>query len=354
MTGVDDMVTIKKIAEKCGVSATTVSNILNGKAKASEATVQQVMQAVREMGYQPNSIARGLRSNSTRMIGIIVEDIAQFTTPDIIESIMEYCEEKGYRTLIQNLRLYARWQDSWYNRESDYYSILEPVLKDLISMKVDGIIYVAGHARVIKAFSDHTTVPSVMAYAYSGSQKVPSVVIDDEQSAYEAVKYLLDMGHRDIGVIGGRMDNIHTQKRLLGIQKALFEAQVLFDPEMIFYGDWERGSGYQGAEILIGKGAEAIFCMADRMAGGVYDYLEEHHMKAGTDISVVGFDDWEGAAFAIPKLTTARLPLNQVGRTSAELLFQMIEENRGAEAHEIKIPCKMQIRQSVRKYTEDH
>ena len=206
---------------------------------------------------------------------------------------------------------------------------------------------------MIKAFSDHTTVPSVMAYAYSGSEKVPSVVIDDEQSAYEVAKHLLDMGHREIGVIGGRMDNIHTQKRLLGIQKALFEAQVLFDPEMIFYGDWERDSGYRGAEILIGKGVRTIFCMADKMAGGVYDYLEEHQMKAGTDVSVAGFDDWEGAAFAIPKLTTTRLPLSRIGRTSAELLFQMIETEQEAAEYEMKIPCKLQMRQSVRRNTEN-
>lgn len=346
------MVTIKTIAQKCGVSTTTVSNILNGKAKASEATIQQVMQTAQELGYQPNSLARGLRSSRTKMIGIIVEDIAQFTTPDIIESIMECCEEREYRTLIQNLRLYARWQDRWYKREGDYYSILEPVLKDLISMKVDGIIYVAGHARMLRSFAEHISVPTVMAYAYSCSEQVPSVVMDDDQSAYEVIKYLLDQGHLEIGVIGGRIDNIHTQKRLLGYQRALFEAQVLFDPSKIYYGDWESTSGYYGAEFLIQKGIRAIFCMSDRMTAGVYDYLESQGMKAGADVSVVSFDDLEGASFLSPKLTTAKLPLNQIGRTSAEVLFQMIDGEAEMEVYEIKIPCELQVRESVKSCLE--
>ena len=172
------MVTIKEIAQKCNVSVTTVSNILNGKGKASDNTISAVLQAVEEMGYQPNYMARGLRSNKSGMIGIIAEDIAQFSTPNIIESIMEYCENKGYRTIVQNLRLYARWKDKWYDREMDYYSILEPALKELSSMKVDGIIYIAGHARVISWFSEHCDVPAVMAYAYSNvlMDKIEEVV----------------------------------------------------------------------------------------------------------------------------------------------------------------------------------
>lgn len=342
------MVTMKDIAQKCNVSATTVSNILNGKAKASEETVRLVMETVREMGYQPNYIARGLRSSRTRTVGIIAEDIAQFTTPDIIESVMECCEAHGYRTIVENLRLYARWSDRWYSREADYYSILEPAMKKLMSMKVDGIIYVAGHARIIRPFSEHVSVPAVMSYAYSGSEKIPSVVIDDETSAYEMTKYLLEMGHRRIGVIGGKADNIHTQNRLQGYQKALFEAQVLFDPGLVYYGDWQRESGYQGAKELVCRGVSVLFSMSDRMAGGVYDYLEEQGLKVGEDISVVGFDDWESASYCTPKLTTTRLPLHAIGHDAAEILFRMLEDKEKVQEQILQIPCEMQIRKSVK------
>lgn len=346
------MVTIKEIAQKCNVSATTVSNILNGKGKASEKTVQAVMQAVEEMGYQPNYMARGLRSNKSGIIGIIAEDIAQFTTPNIIESIMECCENKGYRTIVQNLRLYARWQDKWYDKEMDYYSILEPALKELSSMKVDGIIYIAGHARVISWFSDHCDIPAVMAYGYSGTAKVPSIVIDDESASYEMTKYLLEMGHQRIGILGGKHDNIHTQKRIWGYQKALFEKKVLFDPGLVYYGKWDRNDGYDAAEFLLKNGATAIFSMSDHMAGGVYDYLEEHNLKVGEDVSVAGFDDWEIASYFSPKLTTMKIPLVEIGYKAAETLFDIMEEKQITDEKEISIPCTIKIRKSVKPMME--
>ena len=153
------MVTLKEIAQECNVSATTVSNILNGKPKVSEETRLKVLDVVKRRGYQPNYIAQGLRNQKTRTIGIIAEDIAQFSTPGMIESIMAFCEEKGYRTIVQNLRLYARWQESWFNNEEAYRSVLEPALQELRSIKVDGLIYVAGHARIIHFFKEDLSMP---------------------------------------------------------------------------------------------------------------------------------------------------------------------------------------------------
>ena len=350
------MVTLKEIAEKCNVSVTTVSNILNGKAKAGEETKQRVMQVVKEMGYQPNYIAQGLRNSKTRTIGIIAEDLAQFTTPGIIESIMAYCEEKGYRTIVQNLRMYARWSDRWYHNDAAYYSILEPALQTLLSFKVDGIIYVAGHARIVRAFPEDFRIPAVMTYAFSDSEKIPSVVIDDEKSSYELVKHLLDKGHRKIGIIGGLESNSHTQKRLLGYQKALFDAKVLYEPSLVRYGDFERETGYKEAKDLVDAGVSAIFCMTDRIAGGVYDYLEEKGLVVGKDVSVVGFDDQDIASFFRPALTTTKLPIYEVGYCSAEKLINMLEKPEETEAkhekEELLIPCDIQYRESVGKWSE--
>lgn len=342
------MVTIKEIAQSCQVSPATVSNILNGRGKAGEETKQKVLQAVKEMGYQPNCIAQGLRNKKTRTIGIIAEDIAQFTTPGMIESIMEYCEEKGYKTVVQNLRLYARWNDKWYHKDKEYHSIFDPALQELLSIKVDGIIYIAGHARWINCFPDDFEIPAVMAYAYSENTHVPSIVIDDEKSAYEVVKYLLDRGHRRIGVIGGEQTNIHTQKRLLGYQNALFDAKVLFEPSLVYYGSFERDCGYEQANYLIDAGVTAIFCMTDRIAGGVYDCLEERGLVVGKDISVAGFDDQEIAQYFRPRLTTTKLPLWDIGYQSAKVLIDKIEQiEQQDEVTEVFVPCKLQCRNSV-------
>lgn len=356
------MVTLKEIASKCNVSATTVSNILNGKPKVSEKTKEAVMKVVREMGYQPDYVAQGLRRKKTCTIGIIAEDIAQFTTPSMVESIMEYCEEKGYRTVVQNLRLYGRWQDQWVYQEEEYEKVLTPALMELCSVKVDGIIYLAGHARVIRSISDDFSIPVVMSYAYTKSPRIPSVVIDDTNSSYEVASYLVSMGHKRIGVVAGKQDNIHTHLRLLGYQKALFDADILYDPALVRFGDWQRPSGYEQAKCLVEQNVSAIFCMADRMAGGVYDYLEEQGIKVGEDISVVGFDNQDIAEYFSPALTTTALPLSEIGRTSAKLLLERLEENEENKENdrnewkqendqilEVMIPCKFIERKSVKK-----
>lgn len=350
------MVTLKEIARECNVSAATVSNILNGKHKVSEETRQKVMNVVREKGYQPNFIAQGLRTQKTKLICIIAEDITQFTTPEIVEGIMNYCEARGYRTIVRNLRMYARWNDTWYDDDQAYHSILDPTLQEIASLMVDGIIYIAGHARLVPLFLDNLSIPAVMAYAYACDSRVPSVLVDDENSAYEIVKYLISNGHRRIGVIGGRADNMHTQRRLVGYQRALYEAGILFNPEWVRYALWDKESAYEAAKELLQSNVTAVFCMADRMAGGVYCCLDDQGRRAGKDVAVVGFDDQDIAEYFVPGLTTMSLPLQEIGHVSARLLLEQIDKPDGIaidQQKEILIPCKFIERLSVHKICEE-
>ena len=346
------MVTLKEIAERCDVSAATVSNVINGKAKTSEETRQRILQVIDETGYQPNIIAKGLRIKRSSTIAIIAEDLAQFTSPAIIESIMETCEKKDYRVIVHNLRLYDRWQDTWYGREDEITSVINPVIKDIVSAQIDGVIYVAGHTRIVKTFNENFDLPLVMCYAYSQSSKIPSVVIDDEKSAYDMVSYLINNGHERIGFVGGRIDNIHTAQRLMGYQKAMFENGLLFDPNLIYYGDWSRKAGYEGAKVLLEQNVTALFGISDLMTGGIYDYLYEKGIAIGKEVSVAGFDNESISAFFRPKLTTMELPLRTIGKKSAELLLDQLEDEddklRVSEEPEvISIPCKMIVRNSV-------
>lgn len=350
------MITIKEIAKICNVSTSTVSNILNGKSKASEQTTKHVLEVIAQTGYKPNSIAQGLLNQKTKTIAIIAEDIAQFTSPHIIESIMSYTEQYGYKVNMRNLRMYGRWSDTWYGKTSDYFSIVKPILKDVLASQADGIIYIAGHTRIIECFDDNFPIPAVMSYAYSENTLVPSVVIDDVKSAYEMVKYLISKGHKKIGFIGGRMDNIHTQQRLLGYQNALLESGILFNPNLVYYAEWSREKAFEGVKHLLDNAngdISAFFCISDRMAGGVYDYLEKINKKVGTDISVAGFDDEIISSYFSPQLTTMALPLRQIGELSAKLLVDMIEGRKSDgipeknERGAYEIPSSLVIRKSV-------
>lgn len=343
------LVTLKEIAQMCDVSITTVSNILNGKPKVSEETRQRVLEVVKETGYQPNYFAQGMRKQKTRIIGIIVEDLDLFSTPAIVEAIMAYCEDNNYRTILVNMRLYDKWKDTWYSDEKKLQSVLQPALQELLSIKVDGIMYVAGHCRYINCFMDDFQIPGIVVYAMSKSSRFPSVVFDDEMGGYDITKYLISKGHSKIGVIAGIGNNLHAQKRSLGYQKALFEEQILFNPDWIKHGDWERLSGYKQAEKLVKDGVTAIFCMNDLMAAGAYDYLYEHNLIVGKDISIVGFDNNDISEYLRPQLTTNDIPLRKIGKKSAEILLNILEEGfTGNEKREvIKLPCNMLIRESV-------
>ncbi len=352
------MTTLKEIAQICGVSTSTVSNILNGKHNVSDETRQKVLEVMKDTQYQPNSIAQGLRKQKTRLIGIIAEDVSIFTIPEIIESIMGYYETKEYKFVLENLRLYGRWKDKWYDDREKYLSVLQPALQELLSIKVDGIIYIAGHARIIKCFPDDFQTPAVMTYGYSGSEKFPSVVLDDERGGYDMTKYLISMGHQRIGLIGGRPDNIHTQKRLQGYQKALFESGILFDPDVVRYGNWERESGYEETKNLIDKNVTAIFCLCDRMAGGAYDYLSEHHFSIGKDISVSGYDNQIMSEYMSPALTTMNLPLSRIGNRAAEILLTLMESDEKDPKFlhipaESGYPCSLVVRNSVKDIREN-
>jgi len=345
------LVTLKELARLCDVSISTVSNILNGKPKVSESTRRRVLEMVKQTGYQPNYFAQGMRKHKTRIIGIIVEDLNEFSTPPIVEAIMAYCEDHDYRTILVNMRLYDKWQDTWYNDEKKLKSVLQPSIQELLSIKVDGIMYVAGHCRIINCFPDDFKIPALMVYAFSGSPRFTSVVIDDEKGGYDMTRYLISMGHRKIGMIAGAVDNLHTQKRSLGYQKALLEEQIVYNPDWIRYGDWKRQSGYKETERLLKEGVTAIFCMNDTMAAGSYDYLYEHDIKVGQDISLTGYDNKEISEYLKPNLTTNDIQLKEIGKESAKIILKLLEDGCiESKKHEIiKIPCRMVVRESVKR-----
>ncbi len=338
--------TTKDIAKMCNVSTATVSNILNGKGKASEQTVKMVMEVVEKYNYKPNYIAQGLRRKITNTIGIVAEDISQFTTPDILEGVMEECEKAGYRVIVENLRFYARWKDRWYDSDVDIQSKLAPAIDELKAVRVDGAVYIAGHAREIKGFSEKLDIPNVVAYAYSEHENTSSVMIDDVLGGYEMTKYLISMGHRKIAFIGGRRDNMHTIRRLEGYQKAIFENSLLFNPNLVKYTDWSREEAYLKMQELENEEFTAVFCISDKMCGGVYDLLEERGLVAGKDISVAGYDDSEIAAYFRPGLTTMAINLKEIGRVAAR---KLIDEMNGKEGvgEKVYVPCHIVERKSI-------
>lgn len=342
------MITVKELAQMCNVSASTVSNILNGRPNVGEETRRRVLEAVEKTGYQPNYFAQSIRKQSNRMISIIVEDLDEFSTAPIVEAAMAHCDDMGYRTILMNMRLYDKWKATWYDDEEKVKNVLKPAIQELLSIRVDGLIYIAGHCRQIDYFPENFNIPTVLAYGLSKDEKYSSVVIDDEKGGYDIGRYLLSMGHKKIGVIAGAVNNLHTQSRLKGFIDALTEENIELENDCIRYGDWNRESGYREVPYLLDNDITAIFCMNDSMAAGVYDFLYERGVSIGEDISIVGYDNKDLSDYLRPRLTTNELPLKKIGNKAAEILLQKLEnQEENKETEIIRIPCEMIVRNSV-------
>ena len=184
---------------------------------------------------------------------------------------------------------------------------------------------------------------------YSSSDAATSVMIDDVKGGYDATRYLLKAGHTKIGFMGGREDNLHTIRRLEGYQKALYEAGILYNPEIVCFGNWDKQSGYNCIKELGIEKMTAMFCANDQMSGGIYEYLNEIGKMPGEDLSIVGFDDMVIAQYFIPGLTTCAIDLKQIGRISARKLIDEIEKPQDCENRKVYIPCNFVERASVKK-----
>lgn len=247
--------------------------------------------------------------------------------------------------------------DRWFDDEGIYRDVMDPAMQKLLSIKADGLLYVAGHSRYIRYFIDKPVIPTVMAYAFSRSAHTPCVVNDDEKGGYDMMRYLISMGHRKIGILAGKEDNLHTMRRLQGCQIALAEEGLPYDSELVRYGNWERESGSQMAKSLLREQRDmtAIFCMNDKMAGGVYDYLHERGIRVGEDISVAGYDNQIFAAYCSPPITTMEIDLYEIGNRAAQMLIKRLQTSDKGEKEEIleeKIPGRLIERGSVKRIAQ--
>lgn len=333
------MTTIKEIAKLANVSAVTVSNVLNGKGGASEAKARQIRDLAQNLHYTPNKIAKNLKRQRTNTIGIITEDLTVFNTPEIVDGIDSYCEAHGFDIIMGNLRLFKLYNNDFTDTEK-HKKLFDQMVDSMLSKQVEGIIYVGYHCRSITYLPEKRAVPFVYAYCFAEDKTLPSVIYDDEKAAFDATSLLIQKGHTRIGAIGGPYSSFHTQERLQGYQRALFENNILYDNRIVQFGNWGRDCGYELGEKIIENGATAIFSFNDEMASGVFDYCADRGLTVGRDIALIGFDNREISLAFRPQLTTVAPPLNDIGEASARIVIDEIRGEENPEKH-LKMPCTL-------------
>lgn len=340
------MATVKDIAALAGVSTATVSNVLNGKqGAAGPAKTREILELAESLQYRPNSLAKSLKKQKTETIGVITEDLTVFNTPSIVDGIEAFCEEKGYEILLLNMRFYQRYQND-FTITDRHRELFDRSVAMMVAKQVEGIVYVGYHCREIPYQPRLLQVPFVYAYCYSEDPMYTSVVPQDAESAFQVMEQLIGRGHRKIGILAGPRDSRNSQLRLEGCRRSMKTHNLPAGSLNICHGDWTMESGYQHTDFLLENGITAVFCLNDRMAAGLYRRCAERGITPGEDLAVFGYDDSELCRVMIPELSSVKLPLHELGKKSAELVFEQMERRKGTKQR-YEVPCKMKIRASA-------
>ena len=347
------MTTIHDVARLAGVSIGTVSNVLNQNKKVAPETSARVINAIHELNYIPNTIAKSLKTSQNRVIGIIAEDIRAFSSGDIIDGLCEFCEKNDYNVNLCNLRVNNRVQHEQAflykdleETEAFQHSVTKAV-NLLTASRVSGLIYIGVHPRDVGHILPKLDIPVVYTYAYT-QNKDYCVNYDDYQGAHLAVEQLIKKGHTKIALICGSIDSIPAHKRRMGYQNALMEHNLPFRPEYMRSGNWHYMDGYkQCLELLsLPDPPTALFSMSDLMAYGAINAALDRNLSIPDDISIHGFDNLEHSLYTHPALSTVSLPLWEMGRKAADIMLDILHGNPPSE-HGILIPCTHVCRDSV-------
>ncbi len=340
------MATMRDVALLAGVSTATVSHVVNGTKKLSPETTERVLQAISEVNFVPNTLAKSLRSGQTHTIGVLVEDIRGLPVADIVSGVSETLSKGGFKMLLHDLHLLEKLYNQ-YEQIGMYRQRINDGVALLKAANVDGIIYVGMHDRHLDYLFDPMDTPLVFAYSH-GTKLDTYVTYSNEDSAADLTRYLINKGHRRIAVIAGHPHSYPTARRMQGIQAALQQVGLALPEEYIRYGNWEYLSGEEQARALLALPVRptAVFAMNDLMAAGCIRAFNTAGLSIPGDIAVAGFDNREVAAYLQPPLTTVRLPTTEIGAGAALRLMEKIA-NPSAPPARVIIHCSIVERQSA-------
>lgn len=334
------MVTIRDIAQATGVSATTVSNVIHGKDKrVSAETIQKINDAIKELGYVPNMSARSLVAGSSKVIGFVNHAVSR-KNANFMEDPFHSAAVGAIETALS---------------ENGYYLMLrtvetaEELVAFLQNWNVDGLFFTG----IFKdKFFDSVSglhIPVVLIDSYVRSPQFCNVGLEDFTGSYNATRYLIEKGHRNIAFASPSIkDGGVLQERFLGYKAALAESSIPFNKNLVFQQGMDIASCRLAAtEITKHSEITGLVVTADIMAAGIMTGLREQGIRIPDDISVVGFDDINIAQLLTPALTTIRQDMNLKGRLAADFMLQKLS-GKVLESTEITLPTKLIERASVK------
>lgn len=306
--------TMHDVAQRAGVSQTTVSFVINGRTDIviSDETRERVWAAVRDLDYHPNAMARSLRSSKSQLIGLISDEIASTVhAVQIVLGAQDAAWEQGKLLLVVN---------TGGNEE-----IKNTAVRIMLEHQVESIIYATMYHRQAHPPAMLRTVPCVLLDCYDHDRSMPSVVPNEVQGGRLAAETLIQKGHQRIGFVNNIDPIPATFGRSTGYREALAAHGLHYDDTLVVRAQSDSGGGYDGAAQLmqLPDPPTAIFCFNDRMAMGAYDALRKAGRAIPDDVAIIGFDNEELiAAHLYPPLTTVGLPHYEMGEWAVNFLCE--------------------------------
>jgi len=328
------MVTLRAVAEHVGLAPGTVSAVLNNAPSARsipEHTRQRIHVAAQELKYRPNFLARSLRKKRTYTVGLILEEIGDAYGSMVISGVEAYLRQHNYffLTVIHRHNL----------------DMLRDYTQLLLERGVEGFV------TVDTSLQEPPLLPTVCVAGHRALEGVTNIILDQERGARVALEHLHRLGHRKIAYMKGQPFSSDSEDRWQAVCRVAQDLELTMDPDLIVHLEVDDPSpqlGYPYAKQLLArkKPFTALFAYNDISAIGAIRAMQEEGLRVPQDISVVGFDDIQWAAFNTPSLTTVRQPLGKMGEIAAETVIGMIEKD-GEHPPEIAIEPTLVVREST-------
>jgi LacI family transcriptional regulator len=327
---------IAEVAADAGVSPTTVSHALSGKRAVSKATRERIQASVERLNYRPNMVAKGLRSQRTNTIALLVADITNPYYPAVARSVHDVLTKDGYFAFIVNTD-----GDPTSERNA---------LREMLARSVDGVIMQPMSTTVEEMRSIvGPAMPLVVIGDKKGAQDADQVLTDDAMGIHECMRYLAGKGNTEIAFISGPPGNGPGDTRLAAFRDALAAVKLPVREDWIDRTPYTRDGGAVAGMRMLARAERprAIMCANDLIAIGVMDAARAANLRIPDDIAIVGFDNIETADLVSPRLTTVDNPAASVGEACATALLRRITDGRDAPHQVIALPTKLIARESA-------
>ncbi|CUU45140.1 LacI family DNA-binding transcriptional regulator [Clostridium beijerinckii] len=314
---------IKDVAKEAGVSIATVSRVLNDIDVVNEDTKKKVLDAIKKLGYRPNIVARSLKTQRTKTIGILLPDISNQFYPEIVRGAEDVSNIYDYNIILCN-------SDLDIEKEKEYLRVLKEKM-------VDGVIYMSSSLNEeILELINELDLKTVLVETKDKEGVLPSVTIDNVKASYDSTKLLIEKGIKEIAFIGTEKESKNAWgDRYIGYENAMKESGIEIDPELVYLSSMKVKSGYEGIQKFIkqNKKFRGVVCASDDIAMGAINALRDNKLEVPKDVSVIGFNDNFAASIFYPKITTISQPTYDMGSVAMRMLIKLLNKKELDEPH---------------------